>query len=221
MIRLAYDDPFPPFAFTHQGRAEGAIIDILSDALKKFNLKATFVPSPMKEIENLLNTHKVDGISFYGVNPWRKKIFDFSNRLLSTGGAFFLRSPNPSISDIRKGEGLRVATPMSGPLKNYILRRNPKVNLILVEDYPEALEAVLKDKAEVAALNIHVGIYLIRQLFPGRFTIPDNVFIKMDLATAVLKGKHFNLLRQINEGLRDIKENGTYDKIIEKWLGKN
>lgn len=217
MIKLAYDDPFPPFSFTRKGRAEGMIIDILSEVLKK--VKVTFIPSPMKDIENLLNTNRVDGISFYGVNPWRKEIFDFSNPIIPTGGALFTKSSKPSNPELMKFEGVKVVTPRKGPLKDYIQKEFPKVVLFLVDDYFEALETVLKEEADGAALNIHVGINLINQLFPGLFTIPDRVFLKIDLATAVLKGKHPSLLEDINRGLKEIKENWIYDEIVEKWIG--
>lgn len=220
MIRLAYDDPFPPFSFTYQGRAEGAIIDILSEIFKKVHLRVSFVPSQMKEIENLLNAKKVDGISFYGINPRRKEIFDFSNPIISTGGALFTRSSKPSVSELMKCKGIKVATPGSGPLKDYIEKEFPSVILILVIDYFEALETVLKEEADAAALNIHVGITLINQLFPGLFTIPDRVFLKIDLATAVLRGENSFILEQINKGLIYIRENGIYDEILEKWIGQ-
>jgi len=42
-IRLAHDDPFPPFAVYKDGRSEGIVIDILQEALKRVNIEPAFI----------------------------------------------------------------------------------------------------------------------------------------------------------------------------------
>ena len=32
-------------------------------------------------------------------------------------------------------------------------------------------------------------------------------------------GKHENLIKDFNEALKEMKKDGTYDKIMNKWLG--
>ena len=95
MIRLAYDNPFPPLAFNEGGQARGAVIDILSEAFGRINIQASFIPTPMENIRRLLEAGDADGIAFYAITPERKVLFDFSDPLLMTGAAFFVKSPGP------------------------------------------------------------------------------------------------------------------------------
>ncbi|HME44968.1 MAG TPA: transporter substrate-binding domain-containing protein [Syntrophorhabdales bacterium] len=218
MIRLAYDNPFPPLAFGEGGKARGAVIDILSEAFARIHIQVSFIPTPMEHIRRLLDAGEADGIAFYAITPERKALFDFSDPLLMTGAALFVKSPDPP-TDLQDYENRRIVTPRTGPLSAYIRREVPGARLLLVKDYSEALETVLAGNADAAALNVHVGRDLIHRLFRGRFTLPDKVFLEMPLAVATMKGSDSSLLETINEGLRCLKKEGTYARIMETWFG--
>ncbi len=220
IVRLAHDDPFPPFALHKDGVSGGIVIDILQEVLKRVNIQPVFIPAHMDKIQDLVKAGEADGLAFLGITADREKLYDFSEPLLITGGALFVKAPQPSPSGLAEFEGRTVVTPLKGPLAAYIKNQFPRVNLVTVEDYPEALKAVLEQKANAAALNPQVGIHLANQLFPGNFTYPKNVFLKVPLAVAVLKGTHAALLQKINEGLQKIKADGTYATITEKWANK-
>ena len=42
IVRLAHDDPFPPFAVHKDGVSGGIVIDILQEALKRVNIPTRF-----------------------------------------------------------------------------------------------------------------------------------------------------------------------------------
>jgi polar amino acid transport system substrate-binding protein len=215
MIRLAYDDPFPPFAVTEDGKARGVVIDILAGAFRRAGIEVTFVPSAMEKVQCLLDAGEVDGIAFYAVTPERRMVFDFSDPVLVTGAALFARSPEPPASNLKDYENKYVVTPKTGPLSEYIQREAPGVKLILVRDYLEALKYVLDGRASAAALNYHVGRDLIRKLFPGGFTPPEKIFLEVPLAVAMLKGKNTPLLRKISEALRVFKKSAPHAGIVQ------
>jgi ABC-type amino acid transport substrate-binding protein len=217
VVRLAHDDPFPPFSVAKDGKSEGLVIDILQASLARVNTNVVFVPAHMDKIQDLMKTGEVDGLAFLGINPERQKLYDFSAPLVITGGALFVKSPSPSPSGLKEFEGRIVVSPLKGPLAGFIKKEFPKVNVMTVEDYPAALKAVLDGKADAAALNPQVGTHLANQLFPGSFTPPKSIFLEVPLAVAVTKGQQGALLKKVNEGLASIKNDGTYAKIVEKW----
>ncbi len=217
MIRLVYHSPFPPFAFTREGKAEGMIIDILSQVFSRAGLEGIFVPSTLSQVVAVLHSREADAIACHGINSDRQKIFDFSDPLVMTGAGFFVESPKPALSELVECEGKRIATPRTGPLTEYLQRSLPKTKLLLVQDYPESLRMVLGGEADAAALNIHVGGHLAVRLFPGRFTLPNKIFLEVPLGVAVLKGSPSFFLNPINEGLKQVRRDGTYDQILKKW----
>jgi len=194
------------------------IIDILSQVLSRVGLKAIFVPSTLSQVVSLLHTGEADAIACHGINPDRQKIFEFSEPMVVTGAGFFVESPRPTLSELAECEGKTIVTPRTGPLTEYLQRSLPKTKFLLVQDYPESLRAVLNGEADAAALNIHVGSHLAGRLFPGRFTFPNKIFLEVPLGVAVLKGSPSFFLNPINEGLKHIREDGTYDQILKKWV---
>lgn len=217
-FKLVHIQSFEPFAVAKEGKSEGLAIDILTETLAKVNLKVVFIGAHQDKEKDLLLKGQVDGIAFLGINPERKQTYDFSDPYLMTGGALFVKSPKPPISDLKEFEGKTVATPKEGPLAGYIQKQFPKVNVLTdVKDYTETLKVVLDGKADAAALNTQVGAVLARRLFPGKFSLPDKGFLEVPIGLGVLKGKQGYLLTKFNEGLKVIMEDGTYDKIVEKW----
>ena len=216
-VRLAHDDPFPPFTVHKDGRSEGIVIDILQEALKRVTIEPVFIPAHMDKIQDLVKAGEVDGLAFLGINPERRKLYDFSEPLLITGGALFVKAPYPSPSGLKEFEGRTVVTPLKGPLADYIKHEFPKVHVTTVEDYPAALRTVLDGRADAAALNPQVGIHLVNQSFQGKFTFPKTIFLEVPLAVAVSKGTHAVFLQKVNEGLASIKKDGTYARVLEKW----
>jgi len=217
-FRLVHIEPFEPFAAVKGGKSEGLSIDILTEALSRVKLKVVFIGAHQDKEQDLLSKGEADGLAFFGINPERKKTFDFSNPYLITGGALFVKYPNPSCFDLKELEGKTVASPLKGPLAGYIKKNFPRVNVLTdVKDYNATLEAVLDGKADAAALNTQVGAVLAQKSFPGKFSLPEKGFLEIPIGVAVMKGKRDYLLMKLNEGLKAIMADGTYDKIIAKW----
>ena len=217
-FKLVHIEPFEPFTVVKGGKSEGLAVDILTEALAKMNLKVVFIGVHQDNEQTLLLKGEVDGIAFLGINPERKQTYDFSDPYLMTGGALFVKSPNLPTSDLKEFEGKTVATPKTGPLAGYIQRRFPKVNVLTtVKDYTETLQVVLDGKADAAALNTQVGAVLVKQLFPGKFSLPEKGFLEVPIGMGVLKGKQGYFLTKLNDGLKAIMSDGTYDKIFERW----
>ena len=216
-IKLAYIDPFPPFAYSRSGKSEGFVIEILNAALTEVNLRAIYSPKGLDVIKKALCSGEVDGIAGFAVTPERQKVYDYSDPVIQTGAGLFVTvSEGPF--DLGASVDKKVCTPKEGPLADLMKVRFPALNLETVLDYPAALESVVRGKADGAALNFHVGARLARELFPGQFKIPEEMFFETPLAVAVLKGKKGNLLKRVNRGLNQIKATGTLQRITNKWF---
>jgi polar amino acid transport system substrate-binding protein len=218
-IKLAYVNQFPPFAYSRSGKSEGFGIEILDAALKEVGIKAVYVPKGLDVIKRALQSGEADGIAVYAITPERQKIYDYSDPILQTGAGLFLTVSEGRSFDLEDSAGKTVCTPKEGPLTDLIRMRFPDVNLETVLDYPAALEAVARGKADGAALNFHVGTRLAMELFPGKFNMPERMFLETPLAVAVLKGNKGDQLMHINRGLKRIKETGTLRAITDKWFG--
>jgi ABC-type amino acid transport substrate-binding protein len=216
--RLTHIEPFEPFAVVKGGASEGLTVDILTEALSRAGIKVVFSGQPQEKEQEMVLKGEVDGLSFFAINAERKKSFDFSDPYLMTGGALFVKSPEPPCNSLKGLEGKTVATPLKGPLAGYIKKNFPGVKVFTdVNDYKSTLEMVLDGKADAAALNTQVGAVLVRGSFPGKFSMPEKGFLEIPIGVAVAKGKHGDFLAKFNNGLKAIMADGTYDRIMAKW----
>ena len=218
-IKLAYVDPFPPFAYSRSGKSEGFGIDVLDAALTEMDMRAIYVPKGLDVIKNALHSGEADGIAVYAVTPERQKIYDYSDLVVQTGAGLFVTASEGPGFDLDDSAGKTVCTPKEGPLTNLIKMRFPDVKLETVLDYPAALEAVVRGKADGAALNFHVGATLANELYPGQFNMPERMFLETPMAVAALRGKKGDQLKLISRGLKRVKEKGTLRAITDKWFG--
>jgi len=218
MVKLAYINPLPPFAVWKETGHEGLAIDIVEQSLRRSSVNVAFLPAAMNEVQDLVLAQKIQGIAFLALNSARRRIYDFSDPYIFTGGALFVKSSNPPPGDLKELMGRIVTTPDKGPHVDYIAKEFPTVNLLTVADYRTAMEAVLEGRADAAALDIEIGTHLSSLMFPGKFTLPERVFNRSVLAVAVLKDTQGSLLKLFNDGLEKIKEDGIYTEITKKWL---
>jgi polar amino acid transport system substrate-binding protein len=219
-IRIAAQDNFPPFVEVKDGKPTGLVVDILEAAATKAGFQVQFVLVPFAEVQSTLDDGRAQAIVPLAITPERQKSFDFSDPVLMTGGAFFVRAPQPTPKDIAALDGKTVVTPRTGPLVPFLQKNDARFKLVLTKDYPESLAQVMTGKADAAALNFQVGASMAAELYPGKITRPFVMFTEVPDAVAVRKGRNADVLGLINLGMAAIRTDGTWQKINDRWTAR-
>lgn len=216
-IRVAHDQRFPPFAEVKDGKSEGLAVDILNAAAAKAGLTITYVPVPFEEIQRTLDDGRADAVFPLAINPERRQSFDFTQALVITGGALFVRAPQHAPDGLKALAGKVVVTPKTGPLAGFIGKTAPEVKLVVNADYDQSFAQLLSGEADAAALNFQVGRRLAATLHAGKVTLPEKLFLELPLALAVRKGSHAELIQKLDQGLAAIRADGSYQAINDRW----
>ena len=218
-VRIAHNTPFPPFAELKDGKSQGLAIDILRTAAGRAGIETEFIAVPIEQVEQTLRDGRADAL-LQSPNPERLKSLDFSAPVLTTGGALYVRSPNPTPENLLVMSGKVVVTPQAGPLAAIISRSAPAVKLSVTTDYEQSLARLIDGTADAAALNYHVGGALADRLYPGQVTKPRGMFWEAPLAIGVLKGQRGDILDRLNKGLAAIRDDGTWQQINARWVAQ-
>jgi ABC-type amino acid transport substrate-binding protein len=166
-LRIAHNQPFPPFSEFKNGKSEGLAIDILRAATRQVGIDLEFVASPLEQMAQTLSDGRADAL-LVAATPERLKTFDVSAPLLMTGGALFVRAPNAPPESLSELSGKIVVTPRTGPLAALIAGTAPTVNLVVTPDYEESLIRVVAGAVDAAALNYQAGAIIASRLYPGQ-----------------------------------------------------
>lgn len=218
-VRITYNQPFPPFSEIKNGKSEGLAVDILHAAAARVEIVLQFVPAPIDQMEQALKEGRTDAL-FLAITPDRHQSFDFSDPVLTTGGALYVAAPNATPESLIALSGKIVVTPQAGPLAALIRRTAPAVKLAVAKDYEESLARVVGGEADAAALNYHAGTIIAARLYRGQVTMPRRMFREGVLAVAVPKGQRADFLARLNCGLAAIRSDGTWQKISNRWTGE-
>ena len=219
-VRIAHDQDFPPFSEVREGKSEGLAIDIFRAAAARAGIEVEFVPVPFDDRQRTLEDGRAHAYFALAITRERRQSLDFSEVLVVTGGALFVRAPSVPPEDLGALAGKIVVSPRTGPRAPFIEKNAPTVNLVVTKDYEEALARLVRGEADAAALSYHVGARFVTRLYPEQVVRSRSMFLELPVAVAVLKGKNQELVARLNAGLAAIRSDGTWQRINERWAGR-
>ena len=203
------------------GKVEGFDIDIAKGLAKKILGDENKIE--LKEVTSktripMLNNGEIDTIiATMTITEERKKEVDFSDVYFMAGQSLLVKKDSKinSVKDLKKG--MTVLTAKGSTSAQNIRKAAPQVNVLEFENYAEAFTALKAGQGDALTTDNALLWGMAKQ--DPNYRVLDETFTEEPYGIAVRKGDK-ELLQVINEYLKEIKENGEYDKIYEKWIGK-
>ena len=113
-------------------------------------------------------------------------------------------------------KGKKVAT-MTGCFQEEILEKEyPEVEVLRIDNPADVVQALLTKRCEAILLDDYMFNYH-SQSAKGIVAL-DEPFITAEMGICFPKSANTELLDQFNTFFRQIKEDGTYDEIYERWM---
>ncbi|MFD1671127.1 amino acid ABC transporter substrate-binding protein [Agrilactobacillus yilanensis] len=228
-IIVGLDDSFVPMGFrAKNGTLKGFDIDLARAVGKKLNLKMDFqtIDWNMKETE--LKNHTIDLIwNGYTINSERQKKVLFSETYLNNRQILVTLKKN-KIDGFAgmKGKVLGVQNGSSGQsdldgqpalLKNSIKDKTP----ILYENFNEAFIDLNAGRIQGLLIDrVYADYYIAHQKDSSAYETNPGEFENEHFAVGMRKSDT-ELKAKIDGALKELYEDGTIQKISQKWFGAN
>ena len=113
--------------------------------------------------------------------------------------------------------GKRVATVKGSTSMDYLRSRN--IEAMEFTNVEEALRAMQQGSADAVIYDAPVLLYYASHQGKGKMQVVGNIFRKESYG--ILFPSNSLYRKPVNEALLKIRENGTYDRLYEKWFGGN
>ncbi|TQR43368.1 transporter substrate-binding domain-containing protein [Paenibacillus popilliae] len=203
------------------GKVQGLDIDIAKQIAKKVlgNEDAIeFMEVTSKTRIPMLKNGDIDFIiATMTITDERKKEIDFSDVYFTAGQSLLVPADSPinSIKDLTNDS--KVLTAKGSTSAKNIRESAPDAQILEFENYAEAFTA-LKAKQGNALTTDNALLYGMAQQ-DNNFRVLDETFTEEPYGIGIRKGEA-ELVKAVNDTLKELKENGEYDKIYEKWIGK-
>ena len=212
VLKVGTEPTFAPFEFQEKGSKEfvGFDMDLIRAIGKQLNMKVEVQNMGFDALIPALNAGNIDvAAAGMSITPDRQKAVDMSDPYYVSGLTIVVNKDNNSIKGLKdlEGKGIAVQIGTTGADKA------AKVKGSKVKTFNTNAEVFLELK------NKGVDAVIIDK------PVAEYYLVKGGKDTAKLVGetsikKNSKLTPQINKALSDLKKNGEYDKIYEKWFGK-
>lgn len=209
---------FPPFEYiAENGSSDGFDIALVKEIGKRIGMGVEIINMEFNDLINAVGTEKIDCIaSGITVNQERMEKVDFSDLYYEAVQSILVPKGN-KISSVADLEGKNV-TALEGSTGDFIASYDIEGTTVKrVKSSRDTVTEIKSGRADAIIIDANSAKVLANQYKDDLDLITRKLFEKENYAFAVKKG-NTKLIKKINRALVDIKADGTYDKLIEKYF---
>ncbi|USK60253.1 transporter substrate-binding domain-containing protein [Peribacillus asahii] len=222
VYKVGVDTTYPPFEFKEGNEYKGIDIDLINAIAENQGFEIELSPMDFGGIIPAMQANQLDvAIAGMSITDERKKIVDFSEPYFDAGVTVVVGKDNTTIKSVDDLKGKTVAVKKGTTGAKYAQDNVDKYGFKIVQfnDSPAMFQEVANGNADALLEDYPVISYAIAQKDLGLKIVGDRLNGDQ-YGIAVLKGKNQDLLEKINKGLAELKEDGTYDKILKTYLAE-
>ena len=219
---IACDAKYAPFSFEESGKYRGIDVELLAAIAKIEGFKYELKPMDFSGIIPAIKAGQIDGsIAGMNITEKRKESVDFSDGYIKSGSSIVVNIKNTDIHALKdlKGKTAAVKKGTTGAIFAEENQKKYDLKISYYDDSPSMFQAVKNGNADFLVEDYPVISYQIKVSPEKHFRVavpeieaaPFNGF-------AVNKGKNQKLMAMFNSGLKKVKENGEYAKIVGQYL---
>ncbi|TPG70168.1 glutamate ABC transporter substrate-binding protein [Brevibacillus laterosporus] len=203
------------------GNVEGFDIDIAKAIAKKILGDENKIE--LKEVTSktripMLKNGEIDSIiATMTITDERKKEVDFSDVYFMAGQSFLVKKDSTikGLEDFTKGK--KVVTAKGSTSAKNVRENAPEAEVLEFENYAEAFTALKAGQGDALTTD-NALLYGMAKQDPN-FRVVEETFTEEPYGIALPKGDT-EFVTLVNDLLKEMKQNGEYDKIYEKWIGE-
>lgn len=221
-LRVGMEPGYMPFELTNKkGEIIGFDVDVAKRMAKAMKVKLELVSTAWDGIIPALLTNKFDILmSGMTLTQERNMTVNFATPYILIGQSVLLRKDLAgevkSYKDLNNPK-YTVASKLGTTGEQATKRMIPKAKYISYETEQEGVMELLNGKIDAFIYDLPFNAIAMAQKGKGKFIHLDTPFTKEPLAWAIRKDD-VNFLNWLDNFMRQIKYDGVYDKIYDKWF---
>jgi polar amino acid transport system substrate-binding protein len=214
--------PYAPFQSKEGDKVVGFDVDILDLVAKKLGVQQAIVDTPFEGIKSGqdLKTGKCDiAAAAMSITPDRQKVIDFSEPYFNATQAMLVKA-GASYKTLADLKGKKVGAQAATTGLEYV-KKEAAANGYTVVDFKDLAaeqQALATGQIEAAVNDLPVWGEFIKTN-AGKFTVAAEFDTGDQYGFGIKKDGNPELVKTVNAELDKARQDGTYDKIYEKWIG--
>jgi cystine transport system substrate-binding protein len=211
---------YPPFTFhDDSGKLTGFDVEIAQEVGKRLGVEVEFLETQWDAIFAGLDAGRFDMVANQvGINPERGESYEFSDPYITSTAVLVVAKGNEEIKTFEDLKGKLSAQSLTS---NYAeTARSYGAEIEGVEGFNQAIELLNSGRVDATVNDNLTVLDFLKQRPDANIEIVDEASDAAQSALLFRKGSGA-LVEEANTALAEMIEDGTYDKISEKWFGEN
>ncbi|MDP9410419.1 MAG: basic amino acid ABC transporter substrate-binding protein [Actinomycetota bacterium] len=218
-ITVASNIAYPPFEFSPRHGPEGFDIDLMNEIADRVGFEVEYENVPFDELLRGLNTELYDvAISAMTITSAREQQVDFSDPYFNADQCLLVASYSDveSVDDLAEATvGVQLGT--AGQIEVQALINAERVGRgVTFRTIEDAFAALQAGQVEGVIYDLAAAQAAVEES-DGRLRIVETVPTGDQYGIAFPQDSA--LVEPVNEALAEIKADGTYEEIYERWIG--
>jgi polar amino acid transport system substrate-binding protein len=214
-LTVGSDIPYPPFEQGKPGEYTGFDIELMEAIGEKIGRTPEFTDTSFETIFRDVAQGKFQAvISAATITEEREKAVDFSNPYYLSEQAVLVKAGSP-IKSLEELEGKTVGVQQGTTGQELAKEKVPGAEIRAFPEGPDAVNQLKAGTVEGVVIDAPVAQNAVER--SGGIEIAEKVPTEEEYGIAVAQGDT-ELLGEINKGLEEVEEDGTYKTIYEKWF---
>ncbi|MCI1692296.1 basic amino acid ABC transporter substrate-binding protein [Aneurinibacillus aneurinilyticus] len=223
-ITVGTDASFPPFEFmSPTGEPQGFDIDLIKAIAETQNIEVQVKHTGWDAMMAGLEDGSVDvGIAGITITKERKKSFDFTTPYFTAKQVILMKKNAPAVSKVADLKGKKIGV-QSGTTGQFLVEKHLGKGYSGLKGFEEvagAIEDMKNGRIDAVVADNAVVKKFMEQLKLDNVNIIEDTSAEQEQYGIAVKKGNKELLDKLNKGLATVKENGKYDEIYNKYLGK-
>ncbi|SUO94339.1 transporter substrate-binding domain-containing protein [Suttonella ornithocola] len=222
--KVATEAHYAPFVFVDENsNIKGFDPDLLSAIGEKEGFKVKFSSELWDQMFKKLDNGQVQIISAGLLeSPKRREKYGVSDSYAVSKRIAIFTDAKHKDKDISDLAGLRYVTQAGTTNVEYLKTLfGPDAKILGEQTQYMQIKALLKNEADVVYDDYHVLVPYLNRFKDNLYYISDNKVGSGINFVMLTQKDDLELLEKINEGLKAVKADGTYQKIYDKWFNHN
>ncbi|CDZ26609.1 Extracellular solute-binding protein polar amino acid transport system [Neorhizobium galegae bv. officinalis] len=220
IFKIGTEGTYAPFTFHDaSGKLVGFDVEIGQAVAGKIGVKAEFLEGKWDGLIAGLDAKRYDAvINQVGITEARKQKYDFSEPYIASKAVLIVRQDNSDIKDFADLKGKKSAQSLTSNFGK--IAQQAGAELVGTDGFDQSIQLVLTRRAD-ATINDSLSFLDFKKQKPDA---PVKIAAQQDNAEysgIIIRKGEPELLEAINKALADIKADGTYQKISDKYFGQD
>jgi glutamine transport system substrate-binding protein len=219
-LLVGTEPTFAPFEFQEKDSKEftGFDMDLIRAIGKKMGMKVEIKNMGFDALIPALNSGNINVIaSGMSITDARKKAVTFSDPYYTSGLTIVVTKDNSSIKGLKDLEGKKIAVQI-GTTGAEKAGKVPGAQVKSFNTNAEVFLELNNKNVDAVIIDQPVAAYFLNKEGKNKDKLVGDTMDAEPYGFAVKKGSP--LAEKINKALTDLKKDGEYDKIYQKWFGK-